>query len=158
MPDISQENNYKENFASAFANNQFGRKQTRDSKGLQIGEIENWRACLAKRLTRHTSEASADCSSRRRNTARGLARHTSCWQKNEWRSAGFTCPLPRQTDIVAIRTAMLESFQPPAIVMVPIRIEPVFLVPRTRISSPMATISLNISLRLPAIVISSTGY
>jgi hypothetical protein len=37
LPDVSAENNYRENFASAFADNQFGRKQTIGRKRLQKG-------------------------------------------------------------------------------------------------------------------------
>jgi hypothetical protein len=39
LPDISRENNYKENFTNYFANYQFGRKQTVSSKRLQEGKI-----------------------------------------------------------------------------------------------------------------------
>ncbi len=51
-----------------------------------------------------------------------------------------------------------RRFQLPAMVMLPIRMEPVFFVPRHSTSLPMATMSVNMSFRLPAMVISSTGY
>jgi len=48
--------------------------------------------------------------------------------------------------------------QEPATVMLPIKIDPVCLVPRIKTSLPIAAISLNISRKFPAMVISSTGY
>ena len=47
--------------------------------------------------------------------------------------------------------------QLPAMVILPIKMEPVFLVPRTRVSAPTATMSRSMSFILPAMVISSTG-
>ena len=38
LPDVSEENNCGENFASAFANNQFGREQTASRKRLHEGK------------------------------------------------------------------------------------------------------------------------
>ena len=48
--------------------------------------------------------------------------------------------------------------QLPAMVMFSSRIDPQSREPRTRRSFPMATMDLNMSRRLPAMVISSTGY
>jgi hypothetical protein len=38
LPDVSLENNSRENFSSTFADNQFTRKQTVSRKRLQAGE------------------------------------------------------------------------------------------------------------------------
>ncbi len=43
LPDVASGNNSRENFASAFADNQFGRKQTIGRKRLQEGEMEGLR-------------------------------------------------------------------------------------------------------------------
>src|SRR5436189_1099635 len=51
-----------------------------------------------------------------------------------------------------------EDIQSPAIVMRSINIEPHCLEPRVTISLPIATTLRNMSLRLPAIVISCTAY
>jgi hypothetical protein len=37
LPDVASENNYRENFSSTFADNQFARKQTVRGKRLQAG-------------------------------------------------------------------------------------------------------------------------
>ena len=51
LPDVSSKNNYRENFASAFADNQFGRKQTISRRRLQAGKMEELdRTARAKRL------------------------------------------------------------------------------------------------------------
>ncbi|ACI23124.1 hypothetical protein CBUD_0754a [Coxiella burnetii Dugway 5J108-111] len=46
----------------------------------------------------------------------------------------------------------------PATVICSINMEPVLMLPRGSMSLPMSWICLNMSLRLPAMVISSTGY
>ncbi len=51
-----------------------------------------------------------------------------------------------------------ERNQLPATVILSIKIDPVSLVPRIKVSAPIATICMKISFMLPAIVISSTGY
>jgi len=38
LPDFSEEHDYRENIASAFATNQFGRKQTMGENRLQAGK------------------------------------------------------------------------------------------------------------------------
>jgi hypothetical protein len=78
LPDVSLENNHRENFASAFAGNQFGRKQTIGRKRLQEGEMEG---------LRRISQVQID-----------------------WRSPGFACPLPRQTDILKISQDTFRAF------------------------------------------------
>jgi hypothetical protein len=39
LPDVSEENNYRANFASAFATGQFGRKQISGIERLQTREV-----------------------------------------------------------------------------------------------------------------------
>ncbi len=65
----------------------------------------------------------------------------------------------RLADRKRVRSAeCVIGYQAPATVMLPIRMEPVAFVPRTSTSLPMAAMSRNMSFRLPAMVISSTGY
>ena len=130
LPDVSSKNNYRENFASAFADNQFGRNQTIGRKRLQAGG--NGGLMIDQPESKR------------------LAQSGVCMPA--------TAPDGYRRDKEGYGRIRFRRFQPPAIVIVLIRMEPVFFVPRTRTSSPIATISLKISLRLPAMVISSTGY
>jgi hypothetical protein len=55
LPDVSGEKNCRENFASAFADDQFGRKQTTGRKGLQKGRNRGLKINqpYSKRLTQY---------------------------------------------------------------------------------------------------------
>ena len=77
------------------------------------------------------------------------------------RAAGPTGAAPRRpadsTAAAARRRALRRAISGPPTVMRPTRIDPVRREPRRSTSRPMATMSRNMSRRLPAIVTSSTG-
>ena len=61
-------------------------------------------------------------------------------------------------DQISQAEASLSAAQAPAIIMWSTSTEPVRVLPRMSTSLPTATMPMNISFRLPATVISSTGY
>ena len=65
---------------------------------------------------------------------------------------------PGNQRLPGLKKLRKQDNQEPAMVILSIKIEPVFFVPRTSTSLPMAAIFFNISRIFPAMVISSTAY
>ena len=79
---------------------------------------------------------------------------------SRWRPKGRAAPLPFGNPIALClqRAAGQLQNQDPATIIFSIRIDPVWILPRRSTSLPTCTILRYMSARLPATVISSTGY
>jgi hypothetical protein len=65
---------------------------------------------------------------------------------------------PGNQRLSGLKKLRKQANQEPAMVILSIKIEPVFFVPRTSTSLPIAAIFFNMSRMFPAMVISSTAY
>ena len=92
LPDVSEENDYRENIASAFATNQFGRKQTMGENRLQAGKNGGLKSA--------SHQAAGETRRRRRQG----------WIENVWRSSGHASHGPRQTNTGEIRLGTSGEF------------------------------------------------
>ncbi len=112
------------------------------------------RRCRAPRSGPRRSAASHRRSPRSRSRRRwGVHARIRVWRCVVM-PATMQCPCP----LDRCAAPGFAGFHSPAMVMSSTRIEPLRREPRTTVSRPTAAMPRNMSLRLPAMVISSTGY